>query len=66
MKTLSKLFKHNLVKGLPSIKYEKDRICEARVKGKQTKSSFNSKNAVSSQKNPRTTTHKSFLPNQNT
>ena len=48
MKTFSKLSKNNLVRDLPIIKYDKDRICEACVKGKQTKSSFHSKNVVSS------------------
>lgn len=50
MKTLSKLFKHNLVRCLSNIKFEKDRVCEVCVKGKQTKSSFQPKNAVTSER----------------
>lgn len=37
MKTLSK---HNLVRDQPNIKYEKDRICEACVKGKKNQIQF--------------------------
>ena len=41
MHHLSKLLKYDLISGLPSnLKFEKDRLCEACVKGKQTKSSF--------------------------
>jgi len=50
MKVLSKLSGHNLVRALPNINYDKDKICEACIKGKQTKSSFHSKNAITSQR----------------
>jgi len=50
MKTLSKLSKHNLVRSLPNIKYDKDKICDACVKGKNTKYSLHSKSAVLSHK----------------
>ena len=50
MELISKLEKKNLVRGLPSLKYEKDTICEECVKGKQTKSSFKSLNKVSTSK----------------
>ena len=40
MKTISKLSKLELVKGLPKIKFEKDKMCEACVHGKQVKSIF--------------------------
>lgn len=43
MKTISKLLQRDLVKGLPKLKFEKDKICEACMHGKQTKSSFHSK-----------------------
>jgi len=35
------------VEGLPTLNYEKDRICEACQKGKQTKNVFKTKNFVS-------------------
>ena len=47
MEHLNKLIKHDLVVGLPKIKFIKDRICNACQKGKQTKSTFKSKNVVS-------------------
>ncbi|XP_019184819.1 PREDICTED: uncharacterized protein LOC109179781 [Ipomoea nil] len=43
LKTISKLAKRNLVRGLPEESYTKDKICEACQKGKQFKSSFKSK-----------------------
>ncbi|KAI4295042.1 hypothetical protein MLD38_040690 [Melastoma candidum] len=46
-KLLSKLVKKDLVKGLPNIRFEHDSFCEACSLGKQTKSSFKSKNEVS-------------------
>jgi len=36
-----------LVVGLPKLKFERDRLCEACQKGKQTKSSFKPLNVVS-------------------
>jgi len=47
MKTISKISKLDLVRGLPKISFEKDKICEACVKGKQVKSSFHSKDFIS-------------------
>ena len=47
MNHLNKLVKHDLVIGLPKLKFEKDRMCDAFQKGKQTKVSFKSKNIVS-------------------
>jgi len=37
----------HLVIGLPKLKFEKDKVCEACQKGKQTKNSFKQKNFVS-------------------
>jgi len=47
MHHLDRLVSKNLVEGLPTLKYEKDRICEACQNGKQTKNIFKSKNFVS-------------------
>ena len=47
MEHLNKLIKHDLVIGFPKIKFVKDRLCDACQKGKQTKSTFTSKNMVS-------------------
>ena len=47
MSTISKLSKKNLVDGLPNIIFEKDKICDACQFGKQVKSSFHSKNFIS-------------------
>ena len=46
--TWSQIFqKNSLVIGLPQLKFEKDKICDACQMGKQTKSSFKSKNMIS-------------------
>ncbi|XP_045791896.1 uncharacterized protein LOC123886637 [Trifolium pratense] len=50
MKTISKLSQLDLVRGLPKIKFDKDKIWEACVKGKQVKSSFYSKDFISTKK----------------
>ena len=47
MDHLNKLTKHDLVIGLPNIKFVKDKLCDACQKGKQSKSSFKSKDVVS-------------------
>ena len=47
MKTLSKLVKNDLVIGLPKLKFDKDKICDACQFGKQVKNFFKSKNLVS-------------------
>lgn len=47
MEHLNKLIKHDLVIGLPKIKFIKDGLCGACQKGKKTKSTFISKNVVS-------------------
>jgi len=41
--SISKLQKNNLVRGLPSMSYKDDLLCEACQKGKQIKNSFSSK-----------------------
>ena len=50
MNTLSKLVKKDLMIGLPRLKFDKDKICAACQFGKQVKSSFKSKNLVSTSK----------------
>ena len=47
---ISKIVKNELVKGLPKINFQKDRTCEACQFGKQIKTSFKSKNHVSTSK----------------
>ena len=46
MKQLSKLSSKNLVRGLPTIKFVKDNICDECIKGKQVKNAFKSKNSL--------------------
>ena len=50
MKTISKISQLDLVRGLPKINFEKDKICEACTRGKQVKSSFKPINDVSTQR----------------
>ncbi|KAH9763753.1 hypothetical protein KPL70_001275 [Citrus sinensis] len=50
MDLISKIVKNDLVKGLPKINFQKDRTCEACQFGKQIKTSFKSKNCVSTSK----------------
>ena len=47
MDHLNKLISKDLVVGLPKLKFEKDKLCDACQKGKQTRVSFKPKNAVS-------------------
>ena len=47
MDHLNRLISKDLVIGLPKLKLEKDKLCDACQKGKQTKVSFKSKNIVS-------------------
>ena len=47
MEHLTKLISKDLVIGLPKLKFEKDRLCDACQKGKQVRVSFKSKNIVS-------------------
>ena len=47
MHTIPKFSRKDLVKGLPKIKFEKDLVCDACVKGNHSKSSFQSKNLIS-------------------
>ena len=47
LKTFSKLFKLDLVNGLTKCKFELDHLCEACAKGKIVRSSFKSKENVS-------------------
>ncbi|KAL5578770.1 hypothetical protein UlMin_011212 [Ulmus minor] len=48
MDLLNKLSTRQLVKGLPSVSFQKDKICDACQFGKQIKSSFKSKKMISS------------------
>jgi len=50
MKTIAKLSQLDIVKGLPKISFEKEKICEACVKGKQVKNSFKTIEFISTQK----------------
>jgi len=50
MQHFNQLNRKQLVKGLPKLKFEKDRVCEACQKGKQTKISFKSKNVASTKR----------------
>ena len=47
MEHLNKLISKDLVIGLPKLKFEKDRLCDACQKGKQVRISFKYKNIVS-------------------
>ncbi|RDX99439.1 hypothetical protein CR513_17514, partial [Mucuna pruriens] len=47
LRSISNIKKHNLVRGLPSLVYKIDLLCNARQKGKQVRGSFESKNIVS-------------------
>ena len=47
MKLISEISQKELVKGLPKISFENDSSCEYCLRGKQNKSSFHSKNVVS-------------------
>ena len=40
MDHLNKLISKDLVIGLPKLRFEKDRLCDARQKGKQVRVSF--------------------------
>ena len=44
MDHLNRLILNDLVVGLPKLKFEKDKLCDACQKGKQTRTSFKSKN----------------------
>jgi len=49
------IYKHSklkLVRGLPNLKYHSDALCKACQKGKFVKSSFKSKNIVSTSRHP--------------
>ena len=47
MNLITQLNKNELVRGLPKIYFEKDKVCEARQMGKQIKTSFKNKNFIS-------------------
>jgi len=47
---LNKLKYKDLVSGLPNIKFQDNRLCDACVKGKQTRTSFKTKDMISSNK----------------
>jgi len=50
MHHLNRLNRKQLVEGLPKLKFEKDKICEAFQRGKQTKVSFKPKNCISTER----------------
>ena len=50
MQHLNKLISKELVGGFPKIKFKKAKLCVACQKGKQVKSSFHSKNVISTTK----------------
>lgn len=50
MPTILKLSKKDLVNGLPKLKFDKDKECEAFFKGKKTRASFRAKKFVSTAK----------------
>jgi len=50
MHHLNHQVKKNLAIGIPKLKFEKNKLCEACQKGKQVKNSFQSKNIVSTSK----------------
>jgi len=50
MHNLNHLVKKELVIGMPKLKFEKNKLCEACQKGKQVKNPFQSKNVVSTTK----------------
>ena len=47
MDLMSKLVRKNLVKGLPKVNYERNKLCDACQLGKQTRNTFKPKNIVS-------------------
>ena len=47
MNLITQLNKNELVRGLPKISFEKDKVCEACQMGKQIKTSFKNKNFIS-------------------
>jgi len=50
MQHLNRLNRRQLVEGLPKLKFEKDRVCEACQKEKQTEVSFKAKNCFSTER----------------
>ncbi len=50
MKTMSKLSKLDLVRGLPKISFDLDKVCESCTRGKQVKSSFKPKEFISTKR----------------
>jgi len=50
LRFISKLVKHDLVRGPPIMSLNENLLCEACVKAKQLKSSFKSKNNISTQR----------------
>jgi len=57
---LKKLKSKDLVSGLPNIKFQGNRLCDACVKGKQTRTSFKTKDVVSTSK-PLDVLHMDFI-----
>ena len=47
MDLISQLNKDELVRGLPKINFQKDKVCESYQVGKQIKNSFKKKNVIS-------------------
>ncbi|KAK2428124.1 putative mitochondrial protein [Trifolium repens] len=50
MRTLAKISQLDLVRGLPKISFDKDKLCKSCTKGKQAKSSFKPKDFISTKK----------------
>ena len=46
MNLISKLYRKDLIDGLPNLKFENTVMCDACVKGKQTRTSFKSKGLI--------------------
>ena len=65
MDVLNDLAKKELVRGLPNLKYSKDKICVACQYGKQTKVSFKPKNVMSTTKTLELLHLDLFGPSQN-
>ena len=48
MHVISKLYRNDLVVGLPKLSFDFDKVCDACVKGKHRKNSFKTKNVPTS------------------
>lgn len=50
LRTITKIVKHDLVRGLPKLSFKSDVTCSACLQGKRSKTSFKAKNVVSTRK----------------